>query len=115
MNQSNAEPKDYRRALVLLVAMLCFAIWGAITFLHGQSGSAKFVAAAAGRIALVMVALWLAWSSLQRPASWLPPGFAMMLVVALAILAARPRLIIVAIPALGVLLALATVVRILKP
>ncbi len=115
MNQPDAEPKDYRRLLVLLFAILCLAIWAAITFLHGQSGSAKFVAAAAGRIALVMVALWLAWSSLQRPASWLPPGFAMMLVVTLAMLAARPRMIIVAIPVLGVLLALATAVRVFKP
>lgn len=115
MNQPDAKPKDYRRVMVLLVAIVCFAIWATITFLHGQSGSAKFVAAAAGRIALVMVALWLAWSSLQRPASWLPPGFAMMLVVTLAMLAARPRMIIVAIPVLGILLALATAVRVFKP
>jgi drug/metabolite transporter superfamily protein YnfA len=101
--------------LVGLVAIVGFAIWGWFTFLHGSSGSAKFVAAACGRIALLMASLWLAWSSLQRPARWLPPGFAMMLIVALAILAARPRLIVVAIPALGVLLAIATVLRFLKP
>jgi hypothetical protein len=115
MSESEANPRDYRRLLVLVIAVACAVIWGWSTFLHGQSGSAKFVAAASGRIALVMMALWLAWSSLQRPARWLPPGFAMMLIVTMAILAARPRLIIVAIPALGVLLALATVVRVLKP
>jgi hypothetical protein len=58
-----------------------------------------------------MAALWLAWSSLRRPARWLPPGFAVLGVVVLAILAAQPRLIVVAIPAFGALLALATLIR----
>lgn len=114
MMKTDAKPRDYRRMLVLLVAIVCFLLWGWSTFLHGQSGSAKFVAAASGRIGLVMVALWLAWSSLQRPARWLPPGFPMVLIVTLAILAARPRLIVVAIPAVGVLLALGTLIRAIK-
>lgn len=114
MGSSDAKPFDYRRTAVLLIAIAGIAIWCWLKFLQGPSGSAKFVAAASGRVGLVMLALWLAWSSLQRPARWLPPGFAMTLIVALGILAARPRLIVVAIPALGVLLVLATVVRTLK-
>lgn len=115
MSKPDADSIDYRRWLVLGIAVVCFAIWVWTTFLLGSSGSTKFLSAASGRIALVLVALWLAWSSLQRPARWLPPGFAMMLIVTLCVLAARPKLIIVAIPALGVLLALATVIRVLKP
>ena len=115
MNPSDADSRDYRRWLVLAIALVGFVIWFVCTFLTGASGSAKFAAAAAGRIALVMAALCVAWPSLQRPARWLPPGFALALVVALGILAARPRLIVVAIPSLGVLLALATMIRILKP
>lgn len=115
MSESNSTPRDYRQYLVLMVAVVCLAIWVWLKFfLHGQSGTAKFVGEGAGRIALVMTALWLAWPSLQRPARWLPPGFAMMLVVTLGILAARPRLIVIAIPALGILLVLATVIRAIK-
>lgn len=115
MNDSDANPPDYRRWLVLAIAVIFFAIWIVTTFLMSATGSAKFISAGSGRIALVMTALWLAWSSLQRPARWLPPGFAMAMIVALGILAARPRLIVVAIPALGVLLVLATVIRVVKP
>ena len=114
MNRPEQDPYDYRRGLVLFLAIALLLASGIITWKFGQAGSSKFVAASTGRIGLVMAALWLAWPSLRRPASWLPPGFAVLGVVVLAILAAQPRLIVVAIPAFGVLLALATVVRSIK-
>lgn len=116
MNQreTHHNERDYRRLLVLVVAIGMLATCGFLQWRFGQDGSAKFAAAATGRIGLVLAALWLAWPSLRRPASWLPPGFAIICVVALMVLAAQPRLIIVAIPALGGLLALATVIRTLK-
>ena len=95
-------------AIGLLIASGAVTIWG-----H-QDGSSKFAAAATGRIGLVLVALWLAWPSLRRPAAWLPPGVAVAGVVVLAVLAAQPRLIFVAIPAFGALLAIATIVRVFK-
>lgn len=73
------------------------------------------VAAATGRIGLVLGALWMAWPSLLRPASWLPPGFAVLGVFVLAVLAAHPRLIVVLLPAFGGLLVFATVVRAMRP
>lgn len=100
--------------LVLIIAIGLLATCAVVTWKYGSQGSAKFVAAATGRVGLVMGALWLAWPSLRRPASWLPPGFAVIGVVALGVLAAQPRLIIVAIPALGTLLALATFIRAIK-
>ncbi len=97
--------------MVLVLAIGLLLVSGIVTWRYGQAGSSRFVAAATGRIGLVMAALWLAWPSLRRPARWLPPGFAIMGVVILAILAAQPRLIVVAVPAFGALLALATLIR----
>ena len=114
MNVSPENTSDYRRTLVLVLAIGLLLIYVFVSWRYEQSGSAKFAAAATGRIGLVMAALWLAWPSLQRPAKWLPPGIAVLGVVMLAVLAAQPRLIIVAIPAFGGLLALATFVRSIK-
>ncbi|MGI9474952.1 MAG: hypothetical protein ACR2NZ_25700 [Rubripirellula sp.] len=114
MSTEPERPRDYRRTMVLVISIVLLVTFAVVSWRFGNQGSAKFVAAATGRIGLVMAALWLAWPSLRRPASWLPPGFAVIGVVALAVLAAQPRLIVVAIPALGTLLALATVVRSIK-
>jgi hypothetical protein len=114
MTANDSEPRDYRRLCVLVLAILLLLASGVVSWRYGQAGSAKFVAAASGRIGLVLAALWLAWPSLRRPARWLPPGFAVMGVVVLAMLAAQPRLIVVAVPAMAALLALATVIRSLK-
>lgn len=103
-------PPDYRRLMVLLLGILfgacSFAAWW-----WGAGGSGNFATGAMGRIGLVFVALWLAWPSLQRPASWLPPGMAVGCVVLLAVLAARPRLVMVAVPVFLGLLTLSAIVR----
>ena len=105
---------DVRRVLVGVIALCLIGVWAIATFGLEQSGGSSFAAMASGRIGLVMSALWFAWPSLRRPANWLPPGIAVLCVVALAVIAAQPRLVIVAVPALGVLLLLATVVRAFK-
>lgn len=105
---------DIRRLLVLIMSLGLLTTSGLLTWRFGQAGSTEFAAAAAGRIGLVLGAMWLAWPSLRRPAQWLPPGIAVAGVLALVVLAAQPRLIVVAIPALVGLLALATVIRSLK-
>jgi hypothetical protein len=114
MNGSQRKPADPRRQLVMIVTIVLLLVSGALSMQFGQTGSARFVATATGRVGLLMAALWLAWPSLRRPASWLPPGFAFLGVIVLAVLAAQPRLIVVAIPAFGTLLALATVLRSFK-
>ena len=101
---------DARRTLVLILAVVLL-IGSAAAWWLGREGAATFAAAAMGRIGLVMGALWLAWPSLRRPARWLPPGVAVLGVVALGVLAASPRLVIVVIPAFSVLIALGAVVR----
>ena len=114
-NSKNPFTNDSRRWLVLAIAVVLLAVWAIATFVFQKDGGAgSFASAAAGRIGLVMGALWLAWPSLRRPASWLPPGIAVAGVGALVLLAAQPRLIVVAIPALGLLLAVATTVRVFK-
>ena len=114
MPSKSEMPRDYRRTMVLVISIVLLVTFVVVTWKYKNQGSAKFIAAATGRIGLVMGALWLAWPSLRRPASWLPPGFAVIGVIALGVLAAQPRLIVVAIPVLGTLLALATVIRSIK-
>ncbi len=102
---------DGRRITVGAIAVFLLITSALMTFWQGPGGSASFAASASGRIGLVLAALWLAWPSLRRPASWLPPGVAVLCVIALAAIAAQPRLIIVAVPAIAALIALATFVR----
>ncbi len=116
LKPSKPEPRrDYRRSLLLVLSIVLLSICGWLLWRYENTGTVKFVAAAAGRIGLVLAALWLAWPTLKRPASWLPPGFAVLGIVLLAILAAQPRSIIVMLPAFGALLALASVVRAMRP
>ena len=102
--------EDSRRTLVLMLA-IALLIGSAVAWWSGREGVSTFAAAAMGRIGLVMGALWLAWPSLRRPARWLPPGVAVLGVVAMGVLAASPRLVIVVIPAFSVLIALGALVR----
>jgi hypothetical protein len=109
--ESESNSPDVRRIVVLILAVGLLVACGVLSWRYGP---ANVAAGGTGRIGLVLGALWLAWPSLRRPAQWLPPGFAVMGVLALVFLAARPRMIIVVIPALGVLLALGTIIRIIK-
>jgi peptidoglycan/LPS O-acetylase OafA/YrhL len=113
---SASEPSSFeqRRKVVLIVAvcLLTICVWTYWRF--EQTGTAKLVAGTSGRIGLVLAALWLAWPALRRPADWLPPGFAILGVGLLAVLAAQPRMIAVLLPAFSGLLALAWVVRAMR-
>ncbi len=111
MTPQRNDLSDGRRIVVGVLAVVLLTTSAVMTFWPGQAGSANFAASAGGRIGLVLAALWLAWPSLRRPASWLPPGVAVLCVIALAAIAAQPRLVIVAIPAIGALTVIATFVR----
>ena len=90
-DQKKSQPTDYRRLLVLLCAVVLLSIFAATKISTGVAGTSEFVAAATGRVGLVMAALWLAWPSLKKPARWLPPGVAVLIVGLLVVLAAQPR------------------------
>jgi hypothetical protein len=113
-DKSNSTTRDYRRTLVLVLSVALLAISGWMVWNYESTGTVKFVASASGRIGLVLAALWLAWPTLKKPASWLPPGFAVLGVLMLAILAAQPRAVVVMLPAFGALLALASFVRAMR-
>ncbi len=111
--EKSDQPTDHRRTLVAIMAVVLLS--GSVAFWwFGEGGSGTFATAAMGRIGLVLVALWLAWPSLRRPARWLPPGMAVAGVITLAVLAAQPKLMVVVIPAFFGLLTLATIVRVFK-
>jgi hypothetical protein len=110
----NSSTPDYRRSLVLVLSIALLSVSGWMLWSYENTGTVKFVASASGRIGLVLAALWLAWPTLRKPASWLPPGFAVLGVLMLAILAAQPRAVVVMVPAFGALLALASFVRAMR-
>ena len=96
---------------MLVIAIVLLATSAICWWNFGDAGTSRFVTAATGRIGLVMGALWLAWSSLKRPAAWLPPGFAVGGVILIAVIAVQPRLMIVMIPAVGLLVTVASIAR----
>jgi hypothetical protein len=112
-NDRAATAWDRKRTAVAVITVGLF-VGAGLSWAYGEESSATFATAAMTRVGLVMAALWLAWDSLKRPARWLPPGIAVAGVVALAVVAAQPRLILVAVPALGTLLALAAFIRAFK-
>jgi len=63
------------------------------------------------RLSLVLGALWLAWPSIRRPAQWLPPGIATIVLVAIGACAVQPRLAFALIPLAGSLIAFAGFAR----
>jgi len=111
MSQKSESPSDPRRALVLVIAIALGLASAWMAFQVEQSGSVKAITSALGRIALVMGALWLAWPTLRRPASWFPPGVAMFGVVMLGVIATQPRTVLILAPAFVGLLVLASVLR----
>jgi hypothetical protein len=113
-DKTTTSTHDYRRSLVLVLSVGLLSISGWMLWNYENTGTVKFAAAASGRIGLVLAALWLAWPTLRKPASWLPPGFAVLGVLMLAILAAQPRAVVVMVPAFGALLALASFVRAMR-
>ena len=71
MSTQPKSKQDPRRSLVLVIAVVLIALWIWMTNRAEQTANVKAISAA-GRIGLVMGALWFAWPNLRRPASWLP-------------------------------------------
>lgn len=111
MTKSRINPSELRRIAVLFVAIACLSVCAWLTVRFEQTANVKMLAAATGRIGLIFGALWLAWPTLRRPANWLPPGFAMLGVLFLGVLAVQPRSVLVLAPLLVGLLTLASIVR----
>jgi hypothetical protein len=80
---------------------------------HWSPSNALWSVAAIGmiRIALVLIALWIAWPTIRRPAMWMPPGLAAVTLIAIGACVVQPRLAIAVFPLLGALIALAGFVR----
>lgn len=115
MSGSSNQPTDFRRPMILVLSIVLLATFAYFSLKEGQRGEHKMLTNAAGRIGLVMAGLWIAWPSLLRPINWLPPGIAVLGVIAIGVIAARPTLAIVAIPLVGTALFITTIVRSIKP
>ncbi len=113
----NTPPGHSRRHLAGLVAVACLLaaalakFSGGLEQLSGSASTSGFLVASLVRIGLVFGAIWFAWDSLKRPARWLPPGLAVLGVVAIIAVAAQPKLIIAALPLFGVVAVLTSVLR----
>ncbi|MCC9602397.1 hypothetical protein LOC67_17745 [Stieleria sp. JC731] len=96
--------------MMTLIASIVLLAVALTAYLFGESSSGTFFSAALGRVGLVLAALWLAWPSLKKPATWLPASVPVIGVCALIVIAAQPRLLIPAIPMVGALITISTVI-----
>ncbi len=78
---------------------------------RGLEASGGYGAASLIRISLILAAAWLAWPSLKRPASWLPPGIAAITLIAIGACAVQPKLAIALVPIVGGLITFAGFLR----
>jgi hypothetical protein len=104
-------PIDYRRAVVGGISALLLIISG---YLKYAGRSSEFLNGPVGRIGIFMAVLFIAWPSLRRPMSWLPPGIAGIILIGMMVLAARPRLVTVILPVLAILTTAGFIARIFK-
>lgn len=105
-------PPAWRRPVVLALAVVLFCAGVAIRLSTDEaSGHGKFGSGSLIRLGVVFAALWLAWPSLRRPATWLPPGMAIVILGGIGVLAVQPRLLPAVLPAVGMLLSVSAAVR----
>ena len=77
------------------IAAILFLIVGCLYWWRTPIGVETWVQGATVRIGLVLAAIWLAYPELKKIPGWL----CAVLLVALAVVAIRPRLIVVVVPA----------------
>jgi hypothetical protein len=104
---------DSRRHLALASSILCLLV-GLWLRVQGDDSSLAFTSGSMLRIGFVFGTLWIAWPSLRRPAQWLAPGMALIIVLTLVVIAANPRLALVAVPAAGSLITIGAVIRMFR-
>ena len=114
MNKPQEEPRDYRRTLLLVIAIGLLLVCAIVSWRVEQSGSTKLITAATGRIGLLLCAFVAGLAVVAAAGPMVAPGVAVLGVLTLVVLAAQPRLFVVAIPAFCGLLALATFIRAIK-
>jgi len=96
---------------LLLPLAIFFALLSVGAWYLGFGFGSGFGGASLIRLSLVLGALWWAWPSIRRPARWLPPGIATVVLVAIGACAVQPRLAFALVPLAGSLIAFAGFAR----
>lgn len=104
------------RGFVLLLAIVCAALAIAIKFYwlrDGQSSASMINVAPTGlaRLVVVLVAVWIAWPVVRKPAMWLPSGALLLALVVLGACVVQPRLAIALVPAASAVIGFAAILR----
>jgi hypothetical protein len=92
--------------LAIAFALLAVLVWKLKGDTIGGVGATSLL-----RTSLLLGAVWLAWPSLQRPATWLPPGISAVILGGIIACAMQPKLAFVLVPLVGSLIAFAGVLR----
>lgn len=98
-------------AVAFLLGAGAAKLTGGLEQISGSASASGFMIASLTRIGLVFGAIWFAWESLRRPARWLPPGLAVLGVVAIIAVAAQPKLLLAVLPLFGLVAVLTSVLR----
>lgn len=104
----------YRRWAILTIGIGGLVLGVLSHWRTGTTGEESFGSNSAFRVGVVMIAIWLALPTLNKPMRWLPPGAAVMCLIAVGAIAAQPRLVVIVVPAVGFLLTIGWLVRIFQ-
>ncbi|MEZ6089223.1 MAG: hypothetical protein R3C05_14570 [Pirellulaceae bacterium] len=106
---SNDTP-EIQRLLLLIVAVGLLG-WGAIGEATSDRIGQSVGNAAVLRVGFVLLACWVAYPVMRRPAAWLPPGATAAGLILIGATVFNPKLLIVLIPMFGSLLAFGALIR----
>ena len=101
MNDFRRSDRDRRRWALAGLAIGAATVAAGVWSIGGSSATSSLVAASSFRVAVVLGCLWFAWPSLKRPMDWLPAGVAGTCLIGLMVIAARPRLVVLVVPLVG--------------
>ena len=101
---------DIQRAVILVFAVGLLT-WGAAGEISSDQIGKSVFNAALLRVGFVLLACWIAYPIIRRPASWLPPGATAVGVILIGATVFNPKLLIVLIPLFSALLGFGAFVR----
>ena len=99
-----------QRVMMLVIAILLLLAGGIGEFRAQRFGTSPFNAALL-RVGFVLLACWIAYPVLRRPAAWLPAGATTVGVLLIGAVVFQPKLLVVLIPMFGTLLGVGALVR----
>ncbi len=109
-NDAGGQPSHAKRTALLVMAIGLLG-WGAIGEATADRLGQSVSNAAVIRVGMILLAVWIAFPLLSRPATWLPPGSMAVALILIGATVTQPKLLIVLIPLFSALLGVGAAIR----